>query len=98
MYWISLKEENITKANYKVVVIIQSIAIFSLYLISYSTLNYGMYFNGGKGANLRFEKMNCRKKFSLLLSLIFIAPVKFILLEFGVAITVILRFLMLVFV
>lgn len=84
-YQIAIKDENIDKAGYKIVVIIQTVAIFSLYLISYSTLNYGLYFNGGKGANLRFENMGPRKWFSIILSLFFFAPIKFVLLEAFVA-------------
>ena len=59
-YNISIEEDNVENALYKVVVIIQFISLFSLYLISYSTVNYGLYFNGGKGANLRFENMSAR--------------------------------------
>jgi hypothetical protein len=55
-----------------------------------------MYFNGGKGANLSFEKFGCRKKFSLLFGLLFIAPVKFVMLEFFVAVGTVIRFLILV--
>ena len=60
-YNISIEDENVENALYKIVVIIQFISLFSLYLISYSTVNYGLYFNGGKGANLRFENMSDRK-------------------------------------
>lgn len=56
-----------------------------------------MYFNGGKGANLSFDKYDCRKKFSLMISLLFIAPLKFLMLEFMVAIGVCMKFLILVF-
>jgi hypothetical protein len=92
-YQIALRQENIQKWHYKVVVIVQFISIFSLYLISYSTLNYSMYFNGGKGANLKFENMDLRKKLSLMFSLLFIAPCKFIIVEFFVAINVVVRFI-----
>jgi hypothetical protein len=80
-----------------VVVIVQTIAIFSLYLISYSTLNYGLYFNGGKGANLRFENMSPRKWASIIFSLFFFAPLKFVLLEDFVAIKTCIIFCTVVF-
>jgi hypothetical protein len=97
-YQIAIKEENIEKWHYKVVVIVQFVSIFSLYLISYSTLNYSLYFNGGKGANLKFENMDWRKKLSLMFGLLFIAPLKFVLLEFFVAINVVVKFFAVLFV
>jgi len=92
-YNISIEEDNVENALYKVVVIIQFISLFSLYLISYSTVNYGLYFNGGKGANLRFENMSARKWGSIIFSLFFFAPIKFVLLEFFVAIKTVIIFL-----
>ena len=95
-YDISIEEDNVENALYKVVVIIQFVSLFSLYLISYSTVNYGLYFNGGKGANLRFENMSPRKWASIIFSLFFFAPIKFVLLEGFVAIKTVIVFLAIV--
>lgn len=95
-YNISIEEYNVENALYKVVVIIQFVSLFSLYLISYSTVNYGLYFNGGKGANLRFENMSPRKWASIIFSLFFFAPIKFVLLEAFVAVKTVIVFLAIV--
>lgn len=95
-YNISIEDENVENALYKIVVIIQFISLFSLYLISYSTVNYGLYFNGGKGANLRFENMSARKWGSIIFSLFFFAPIKFVLLEVFVAVKTVIIFLAIV--
>ena len=91
-YQITLEEYNVELARYKLVVMVQFVSLSSLYLISYSTVNYGLYFNGGKGANLRFENMSARKWFSIIFSLFFIAPIKFVLLEVFVAIKTVVVF------
>ena len=95
-YNIAIEGDNVEIALYKVVVIIQFISLFSLYLISYSTVNYGLYFNGGKGANLRFENMSPRKWASIIFSLFFFAPIKFVILEIFVAIKTVIVFLAIV--
>ena len=91
-YNITMEDYNVKLARYKFVVIVQFISLCSLYLISYSTVNYGLYFNGGKGANLRFENMSVRKWLSVLFALFFFAPIKFVLLEDFVAIKTIVIF------
>ena len=92
-YRIALRPENIDNSVYKIVVVIESIAIVSLYLISYYTLNYSLYFNGGKGTNLRFENLSGWGSIFLFFHLSFLAPAKFVLLEIFVAIALILKFL-----
>ena len=52
--------------------------------------------DGGKGANLRFENMSARKWGSIIFSLFFFAPIKFVLLEFFVAIKTVIVFLAIV--
>ena len=92
-YNIAVEEYNVPLARYKIIVIIQFISLFSLYLISYSTVNYGLYFNGGKGANLRFENMSARKWGSVIFALFFFAPIKFVILEAFVAVKTVIVFL-----
>jgi hypothetical protein len=92
-YWIALKPENIDNVVYKIVIVIESIAIVSLYLISYSTMNYSLYFNGGKGTNLRFKNMSGWGSIFLFFHLTFLAPAEFVILEIFVAITLILKVL-----
>ena len=90
-YWISLEPKNIDSLSYKIVIAVQSIAVISLYLISYSTLNYSLYFNGGKGTNLRFENMSGWGSFLLFFHLTFLAPAEFILLEIFVEILLLIQ-------
>ena len=53
IYEISMK--NLDNPYYKAVVIVQGVALTSLYLIAYSTINYSIYINGGPGTNMKFE-------------------------------------------
>jgi hypothetical protein len=80
-YYIAMRPKNIDNAAYKVVIAVEAIAIISLYLISYSTMNYSLYFNGGKGTNLRFENLSTFGSILLFFHLTFMAPVEFVLLE-----------------
>ena len=84
-YQVAMKPKNIDNMGYKVVIAIESIAIVSLYLISYSTMNYSLYFNGGKGTNLRFENMSTWGSILLFFHLTFMAPIEFVLLEIMLA-------------
>ena len=92
-YLVAMKPKNIDKMGYKVVIAIEAISIVSLYLISYSTMNYSLYFNGGKGTNLRFKNMSTWGSILLFFHLTFLAPIEFVLLEvllaFGLALKVI---------
>jgi hypothetical protein len=56
-----------------------------------------MYFDGGKGANLSLDKYDWPKKISLLFHLLFLAPLKFVMLEIIVAIGTLLKLLIVVF-
>ena len=82
-YYIALA--NVDNGLYKIVVLVQAIAIISVYLISYSTLNYSIYFNGSKGTNLNFDKKSKCEKIKLAFNLTFLAPLIFILLEVFIA-------------
>jgi hypothetical protein len=68
-YLVAMRPANVDKMGYKIVVVIDAIAIVSLYLISYSTMNYSLYFNGGKGTNLRFENLSVWGSILLFLSI-----------------------------
>ena len=71
--------------------------VLTQYLISYSTMNYSIYFNGGKGANLRFENMGCWSKLNIFTNLMAIKPLGFILVELVVTIKSVLVVLAMLF-
>ena len=56
-YYIAL--DNVDNNLYKYVVLLYAIFLSSVYLISYSTYTYTIYFKGGKGASLNFDKKEC---------------------------------------
>ena len=84
---------NVDNGLYKIVVLVQAIAIISVYLISYSTLNYSIYFNGSKGTNLNFDKKGKCEKIKLAFNLTFLAPLIFILLEVYIACALVVKLL-----
>ena len=56
-------------------------------------MNYSLYFNGGKGTNLRFENMSGWGSVFLFFHLTFLAPAEFVILEIFVAVALILKVL-----
>ena len=67
--------DNLQNTMLKIVVLISGLSIFSVYFISYSTLNYSVYFKSGKGNNLSFAKKSTWRKIMQALNLTFLAPI-----------------------